>query len=297
MNKLFLLFGCFLLAACGPESNNDLPVASRKITYYNDGEREICRQEDLFDAQNRIIQTFIFGNRANDTISIINYYYSGDLLTGFTTSNNNGEIVETLINDYTLGTLTGELVIRGNDTITIKKFSYFDTGKLMREVTEYPKEKFNPITVVKYYDRFGNLEKKYNQIYEDSTKVVLSRYEMQTFSNKYDSLDNLIETAVTFLFGYYESADSISLTHYRYNESNKLTAQINTKKAANHNIDSIKYFYNEQDLLDYSIVYYASNKRAAPLTDTASYVYDTNNRIVQEKYSFKGNGFRYVYTK
>jgi len=299
MNKLYVVFILLVLAGCTIKENVTPEFASRKLTYIFDGKREVCRQEDWFDKQNRIIQTINFGNRNNDTININKYYYSGDLLTARTTMKPTGELINARINEYTLGKLTGEIFYKGSDTITIKQFSYFENGKLKREVTTYPLEKINPITEVKYFDANGNLEKTYNQIYEDSTKLVWSRYEMQANNHIYDSVGLLTQTTATMLFGYYEITDTISVTQYRYNENKDIEAQLNIRKSANENIDSIKYNYNERHLPNNVITYFsgAKNKKAAPLTDTVTYVYDTNNRIIKELFSMKGISFRYEYNE
>ncbi len=299
MNKLWIVFVVLLLAGCEFDTLQPPTVASRKLTFISDGSREVCRQEDWYDAQNRILQTINFGNRANDTINVNKYYYSGDLLTAIVTVKPTGEIIEIRMNEYTLGKLSGEIYIKGIDTLTIKQFSYYDNGALMREVTTYPLEKINPITVVKYFDAHGNLEKTYNQIYEDSTKLVWSRYELQANNHVYDSAGLLTQTTATMLFGYYEITDTISITNYTYNSDKNIAIQTNTRKAANESIDSIKYLYNDKLLPFKVITYYdpTKNKRAAPLTDTASYVYDTNNRIINEYYSMKGISYRYTYTK
>lgn len=52
------------------------------------------------------------------------------------------------------------------------------------------------------------------------------------------------------MFGYYESADTISVTSYRYNPSGKLSAQINNRKAAGDQTDSIQFIYNNKGELD-----------------------------------------------
>ena len=211
MNKILLIVGLLLLIACNNNKQQTPVTKSKKTTWQLSESTKICRQEDWFDESGNIIKSINYGNRANDTLSIINYYYSDDLLIEQLRINPDGKVMDKTIYLYTLGSLTGEIFVVGTDTLTTKYFSYYDNGSLKRTATVYNMEKNNPVTSVTYLDQYGNVEKIYNQIYEDSTKIVISRYEMQSYTNTYNTSGKLEKSIGTMLFGYYESPFFIHL--------------------------------------------------------------------------------------
>lgn len=297
MNKFILIIGLLGLFSCNNKKPQTPVAHSKKITYQLSQANKICKQEDWFDESGKIIKTIHYGNRTNDTLSIINYYYSGDLLVEQLRTKPEGKIMDKTVYHYTLGSLTGESFIIGADTLTTKYFTYYDNGSLKRTTTVYNMEKNNPVTTVTYLDQQGNVEKIYNQIYEDSTKIVLSRYEMQSYTNSYNKQGKLENSIGTMLFGYYESTDTISITTFRYDMAGNMTMQANRKKTDIGQPDSIAYLYNSTNLLTQKIAYLTATKKneVVSIIDTTSYIYDTNSRLIKEYSTLKESGFMYTY--
>lgn len=292
---LYVLLLSGIIACNSPEPTTFIP-AKQKFTYLLADDTALLKNITKFDSAGLPIQEIFFGNRKNDTIRLINYYYSGELLVRKDELDRKGALNEYFDYTYTNGILSGEVHVKGVDTLTVKYYTYALDGSLRRETTVYPQEKINPITTVQYYDNKGNTEKIYTQIYEDSTKLVLTRYEMQSFKNTYNSLQQLEKKEITYLFGYYESADTISVTSYRYNTSGKISAQINKRKAAGDLTDSIQFMYNTSGLLDKKVTFSTTNnkKEAISVIDTTSYTYDMNSQLTEEFSTLTNTGFRYV---
>ena len=185
----------------------------------------------------------------------------------------------------------------GTDTLTTKYFSYYDNGSLKRTATVYNMEKNNPVTSVTYLDQYGNVEKIYNQIYEDSTKIVISRYEMQSYTNTYNTSGKLEKSIGTMLFGYYESPDTLSVTTFQYDQFGNLIQQLNSKKTGIGQPDSIVYQYNYTNMLKQKIAYSTAKQKneVVAIIDTTSYKYDSNKRLINEYSYLKKTGFEYSY--
>ena len=297
MNKILLIVGLLFLIACNNNKQQTPVTKSKKITWHLSESTKICRQEDWFDESGKIIKSINYGNRANDTLSIINYYYSDDLLIEQLRIKPDGKVMDKTIYLYTLGSLTGEIFVVGTDTLTTKYFSYYDNGSLKRTATVYNMEKNNPVTSVTYLDQYGNLEKIYNQIYEDSTKIVISRYEMQSYTNTYNTSGKLEKSIGTMLFGYYESPDTLSVTTFQYDQFGNLIQQLNSKKTGIGQPDSIVYQYNSANMLKQKIAYSTAKQKneVVAIIDTTSYKYDSNKRLINEYSYLKKTGFEYSY--
>lgn len=297
MNKILLIVGLLLLIACNNNKQQTPVTKSKKTTWQLSESTKICRQEDWFDESGNIIKSINYGNRANDTLSIINYYYSDDLLIEQLRIKPDGKVMDKTIYLYTLGSLTGEIFVVGTDTLTTKYFSYYDNGSLKRTATVYNMEKNNPVTSVTYLDQYGNVEKIYNQIYEDSTKIVISRYEMQSYTNTYNTSGKLEKSIGTMLFGYYESPDTLSVTTFQYDQFGNLIQQLNSKKTGIGQPDSIVYQYNSTNMLMQKIAYSTAKQKneVVAIIDTTSYKYDSNKRLINEYSYLKKTGFEYSY--
>jgi hypothetical protein len=297
MNKILLIVGLLLLIACNNNKQQTPVTKSKKTIWQLSESTKICRQEDWFDESGNIIKSINYGNRANDTLSIINYYYSDDLLIEQLRINPDGKVMDKTIYLYTLGSLTGEIFVVGTDTLTTKYFSYYDNGSLKRTATVYNMEKNNPVTSVTYLDQYGNVEKIYNQIYEDSTKIVISRYEMQSYTNTYNTSGKLEKSIGTMLFGYYESPDTLSVTTFQYDQFGNLIQQLNSKKTGIGQPDSIVYQYNSTNMLMQKIAYSTAKQKneVVAIIDTTSYKYDSNKRLINEYSYLKKTGFEYSY--
>ncbi|MEI2672587.1 MAG: hypothetical protein V9F05_00985 [Chitinophagaceae bacterium] len=297
MNKILLIVGLLLLIACNNNKQQTPVTKSKKTTWQLSESTKICRQEDWFDESGNIIKSINYGNRANDTLSIINYYYSDDLLIEQLRIKPDGKVMDKTIHLYTLGSLTGEIFVVGTDTLTTKYFSYYDNGSLKRTATVYNMEKNNPVTSVTYLDQYGNVEKIYNQIYEDSTKIVISRYEMQSYTNTYNTSGKLEKSIGTMLFGYYESPDTLSVTTFQYDQFGNLIQQLNSKKTGIGQPDSIVYQYNSTNMLKQKIAYSTAKQKneVVAIIDTTSYKYDSNKRLINEYSYLKKTGFEYSY--
>ena len=104
--------------------------------------------------------------------------------------NRNGEIQQTTIHHYDNTNLSQKIVIRHDDTMLIQNYSYYDNGNIKREITLYPQETITPVINIRNYDIKGNPETTYDQIYEDSTMIVLGRYEMTSYINTNEKSQN-----------------------------------------------------------------------------------------------------------
>jgi len=294
MNKylfFFILIYCFI--SCKSKQEETPSVFSTINTFIISNDIEIRNKEVCFDSLGNCIREIYFGSREGDTISSTEHKYTGTLLLESIEKNSKGKIVETRIYNYENTYLKQNTIIKEMDTILRKKYFYYSNGKIKREVTEFLQDKITPIIRINNFDEHGNIEKIYDQIYEDSTKLVLGRYELTSYNYTYDSTNNrIIKTVATKLFGYYEIADTLFIAKFDYDSSGNLSIQHNIKKTSKESPDSIHYNYSENGDLINRISYFTSNSWA----DTVFYKFDNLGRKIGERNSTSGIEYRYVFS-
>ena len=218
MNKVTLIvILLFVLNSCKTKTEDPILVAEIKTTYIVRSDDEIKHKEEYFDSLGNCIKEIYYGSNSGDTVSIVENSYAVTLLLQSIEKNRNGEIQQTTIHHYDNTNLSQKIVIRHDDTMLIQNYSYYDNGNIKREITLYPQETITPVINIRNYDIKGNPETTYDQIYEDSTMIVLGRYEMTSYINTYDTSSNrLVKVVATKLFGYYEITDTLYITSFKY---------------------------------------------------------------------------------
>ncbi len=289
-----------IFVGCKNENNENDPVSSsQKSTYVITAGGELLRTEQLFDTSGSCIKEIQFGSRIEDTIKIIKNSFKDSLLLQSRIYGAKNKLLQTISYVYQNGTLENQYSIKGGDTLTISYFTYFQNGRLQREVTEYPGNVKNPIITVTNYNRKGDIETIYKQIYEDSTQRVLARYELSEFRNEYaENSKKLIQVIATQLFGYYEIKDTVFIINYDYDVSGNRVLQKYKKNTTQGEPDSIRYHFSDNNLLMDKIVYTTKGNSSAStlVADTMRYTYDEKGRLTSEK-NAEGLGFRYSYIK
>lgn len=300
MNKLICIYILLIaIYSCDTNSGNTINVAGIKTTYILRSGSEIKHKEEHFDSLGNCIKEIYFGSRPGDTVSIVENTYAVTLLLQSIEKNPSGEIQQTTINQYENTYLSQKIVVRHADTMLIQNFTYHDNGNIKREVTQFPQGKTTPVINIRNYDKKGNPETTYDQIYEDSSMIVLGRYEMTSFNNTYDTSSNrLIKVVATKLLGYYEMADTLFEIMYNYDHEGNLLAENYRNKFAKDSPDSISYRYSSSKMLVNKIAY-SSPTRKSELelqSDTTYYQYDALGRLIKERSSLSGNGYRIEYS-
>ncbi len=301
MNKNIVLFFVILIfAACKNEhKKNEAVSSSQKLTYVITASGELLRTEELFDAYGNCIKEIQFGSRVEDTIKVITNTYKDSFLTASKIYGAKNNLLQTISYVYQNDALVNQFSIKGGDTLTISYFTYYQNGRLQREVTEYPGNVKNPIITVTNYNSKGDIETIYKQIYEDSTQRVLTRYELNDFRNVYDeNSKKLIQVTATKLFGYYELTDTVFIIKYDYDAAGNRILQKYKKNTTQGEPDSIRYHFSDNNLLMDKIVYTTKGNSIASLmiADTMRYNYDDKGRLTSEK-NAQGLGYRYSYTE
>lgn len=301
MNKrIVYLFLILTIAACKKKQQVKEPsVYSEKLTYVIAPAGELLRSEELFDETGNCIKEIQFGSRIEDTIKVIKNTYQDSLLMESIIYGAKNQVLQKIGYMYENDALIKQYSIKGNDTLSITYFTYYQNGRLQREVTEYPGNVKNPIITVSNYNKQGDLETIYKQIYEDSTQRVLTRYELNDFRNVYDkNSKKLIQVTATKLFGYYELTDTVFIINYKYDAAGNRILQKYKKNSTQGEADSIRFTYSENNLLVSQIRYTTKGKSTLSrvVADSVFYTYDDKNRLAAERNPL-GLGFRYAYTE
>ena len=298
MNKVNIIaLILFVLYSCKTKTEDPMLVAEIKTTYIVRSDNEIKHKEEYFDSLGNCIKEIYYGSNSGDTVSIVENSYAVTLLLQSIEKNRNGEIQQTTIHHYDNTNLSQKIVIRHDDTMLIQNYSYYDNGNIKREITLYPQETITPVINIRNYDIKGNPETTYDQIYEDSTMIVLGRYEMTSYINTYDTSSNrLVKVVATKLFGYYEIADTLFVKTFKYEADGTLLAEINNRKYDKTTPDSIIYSYSEPGQLINKITYFTPGKKLIE-SDTTYYQYDSRDRLIMEHSSLSGSGIKIQYSK
>lgn len=297
MNKVsIIVILLFVYNSCKTKTEDPILVAEIKTTYIVRSDSEIKLKEEFFDSLGNCIKEIYYGSKPGDTVNIVENSYAVTLLLKSVEKNRNGEIQQTTIQHYDNTYLSQKIVIRHEDTLLIQNYSYHDNGNIKREITSYPQETTTPVINIRNYDIKGNPETTYDQIYEDSSMIVIGRYEMTSYINTYDSSSKrLAKVVATKLFGYYEIADTLYITSFKYDSLGNLITQnysFNSNKDAP---DSIQYEYTEKGLVQSKKSYFVNRNRSNQnSTFITLYVYDKKNRLIEEQNS-DGLSYRYEY--
>lgn len=297
MNKVTLIvILLFVLNSCKTKTEDPILVAEIKTTYIVRSDDEIKHKEEYFDSLGNCIKEIYYGSNSGDTVSIVENSYAVTLLLKSVEKNRNGEIQQTTVYHYDNNYLNQKIVIRHEDTMLIQNYSYYDNGNIKREITLYPQETITPVINIRNYDIKGNPETTYDQIYEDSTMIVLGRYEMTSYVNTYDTSSNrLVKVVATKLFGYYEITDTLYITSFKYDSLGNLITQNYSFNSNMDAPDSIQYEYKEKGFVLSKKSYFLDRNRSNQnSTFITLYVYDKKNRLIEEQNS-DGLSYRYEY--
>ena len=297
MNKVNIIaLILFVLNSCKTKTEDPILVAEIKTTYIVRSDDEIKHKEEYFDSLGNCIKEIYYGSNSGDTVSIVENSYAVTLLLQSIEKNRNGEIQQTTIHHYDNTNLSQKIVIRHDDTMLIQNYSYYDNGNIKREITLYPQETITPVINIRNYDIKGNPETTYDQIYEDSTMIVLGRYEMTSYINTYDTSSNrLVKVVATKLFGYYEITDTLYITSFKYDSLGNLITQNYSFNSNKDDPDSIQYEYKEKGfVLSKKSFFLDRNRSNQNSTFITFYVYDKKNRLIEEQNS-DGLSYRYEY--
>ena len=297
MNKLICIYILLIaIYSCDTNSGNTINVAGIKTTYILRSGSEIKHKEEHFDSLGNCIKEIYFGSRPGDTVSIVENTYAVALLLQSIEKNRLGEIQQTTINHYDNTYLKEKIIIRKDDTMLIQNFIYHANGNLKREITQFPQGKTTPVISIRNYDLKGNPETTYDQIYEDSSMIVLGRYEMTSFNNTYDTSSNrLLKVVATKLLGYYEMADTLYITSFNHDSLGRLIKQNNLLKPSNEVPDSIQFEYTDNGLILYKISYYSSGDITGHNNiDSTFYLYNKKDQLIGEQ-DTNGLNYRYEY--
>ena len=297
MNKLpIIVILLFVFNSCKTKTEDPILVAEIKTTYIVRSDDEIKHKEEYFDSLGNCIKEIYYGSNSGDTVSIVENSYAVTLLLQSIEKNRNGEIQQTTIHHYDNTNLSQKIVIRHDDTMLIQNNSYYDNGNIKREITLYPQETITPVINIRNYDIKGNPETTYDQIYEDSTMIVLGRYEMTSYINTYDTSSNrLVKVVATKLFGYYEITDTLYITSFKYDSLGNLITQNYSFNSNKDDPDSIQYEYKEKGFVLSKKSYFLDRNRSNQnSTFITLYVYDKKNRLIEEQNS-DGLSYRYEY--
>lgn len=297
MNKLpIIVILLFVFNSCKTKTEDPILVAEIKTTYIVRSDEEIKHKEEYFDSLGNCIKEIYYGSNSGDTVSIVENSYAVTLLLQSIEKNRNGEIQQTTIHHYDNTNLSQKIVIRHDDTMLIQNYSYYDNGNIKREITLYPQETITPVINIRNYDIKGNPETTYDQIYEDSTMIVLGRYEMTSYVNTYDTSSNrLVKVVATKLFGYYEITDTLYITSFKYDSLGNLITQNYSFNSNMDAPDSIQYEYKEKGFVLSKKSYFLDRNRSNQnSTFITLYVYDKKNRLIEEQNS-DGLSYRYEY--
>lgn len=306
MSRLFtILCGAafiVLLTSSGCKSKNEdqqeIDAAWMKTTILIDGQDSIVRQKDLYDAKDNLLATYILSARRIDTVTSAIYSYDKEGLKRVTTYAH-GKITHEELHTRVGGRLLHVVETDGADTLSITDYTYYSTGVMMREVKQYVYDSDAPVTIVTNYEKTGLKSSIFKQIYEDSSRIVLTRYEMDKFTHQFDQQKRLIRTQSIFQFGYYEEADSTLDNRYVYNDKNQLIEENHAIKSAVDMPDKITYTYDEAGNMT-SATYFAKTKPEYPFPDliwSKKYTYDSQNRLTSETTSDDATHILYRYTQ
>lgn len=269
-------------------------VISRCKTYVEAHGKEILRQEMLYDAQNRPIAE-LFYSAEGKVYRRIAYGYDNNNLIQIRTYQNE-TLTEEIQQSYIGNRLTYKNVYANEKPVTSTAYTYYATGVIKRTVEDYLFEPDRPITTVTNYDTAGNKMTVFRQIYEDKTKKVISRYEMDQYIRIPHPENQLPSREITLIhFGYYEAADTVSDVRYRYQDT-LLTSTIYHKKGMYDLPDSARYEYNDARQLTRQVNFFT--KKLPGLTvhaDTLEYQYDNSGRLILEFDQSKGVKTLYRY--
>ncbi|HMU68970.1 MAG TPA: hypothetical protein PK511_03605 [Chitinophagales bacterium] len=293
-SSLGLAFILCIFASCS--DSKDPVIAYTKSMYVLNKDEEELRSVTDYDSIDRIIAEYIIGRKGRDTVEKSTYVYGDDGLIRNTTFSND-KITHQQFYVYAGSMLMQMIETDGHDTIGITDYVYYPTGKIKRTVLQLVYDKSSPTIIVTNYNRHGDKETMYKQIYEDSSRLVLSRYEMDKFISTYDSSEKMIRNIDQFFLGYYEEADTTLDVSYQYDDAGRLIVERNAKRIDTSVPDSIFYFYNAAGLLQEKLVFTSSahHREKVVTTDRVQYDYDKNGRLIKEYSFYYKTGRRYSY--
>lgn len=291
-----------LLTASGctsnAEGNQVINAAWMKTTILIDGRDSIVRQKDLYDAKDNLLATYVLSAHKSDTVTSTIYTYYKEGLQRITTYAQ-GKVTHEELHTRVGGRLLKIIETDGTDTLSISDYTYYSTGVMMREVKQYVYDADAPVTIVTNYEKTGLKSSIFKQIYEDSSRIVLTRYEMDKFTYQFDEQKRLIRSQGIFQFGYYEEPDSTLDNRFVYNDKNQLIEEYHGIKSAADMPDKIIYAYDEAGNMT-SATYFAKTKKEYPFPDliwSKKYTYDSKNKLTGESTSNESTQRVYQYTQ
>lgn len=302
--KYTLFISVFILfVLAGSSCNKDLPIQNAdKIsinTYQILRSDTILRSVQYYSEGFRWLQQEVFYSVGGAAFKKDVYHYTDTLLIQIESFS--GDKLQRLVEQSWSGNrLMQRTESDGVKLISRTRYFWYPTGKIRREVTEYLYDPDNPIISVINYDKNGLRESMFRQIYEDSSRLVISRYEMDAWKRNNHPETGLPEEELHLhYFGYHESADTISLTAYRYSAQGQLLSEQYLVRGDPAMPDSVLYRYDTSGLKTVQFICYPASvtglKQAR--TDTIHYAYDASKRLISERFSESGLEILYRYSE
>lgn len=290
--SICVLFSCTNKKNTGPES-----AVIR--THYSiiDG-NQIKRSEAHYNEHGQLILE-VFLNSKGDTNRQIVYTYIDTLLVQTDTYVNGVQVLSSKYR-YVGSRMIECLNMDSNIAISKTYYDWFPTGQKQREVTEYYYDKHMPITTVTNYNQSGQTESVYRQIYDDSTRRVIRRYEMDSYRTLTDTATGKpLRELVLIHFGFHEPADTLLDTRYQYDEEKNLQKAIFSYKNAPDQPDSTFWSYRSDGLPSIQINWYSTGSTRGNIVspDTLLFEYDAMKRLISEHSSQSGSTQKYIFTE
>lgn len=287
----------WMAASCEQGDHLKSTVSSVTSTYQIGGGDTILKRQSCYDSAGSLIAEYVFGSRM-DTVQKTLYRYDDNGLRYKAVYNGKSLTHEAFV--VSAGGRILRIVERsGADTLSITDHTYYPTGELRRVVVQYVYDPTSPITVVTNYDPQGKPETVYRQIYTDSSRIVISRMEMDKYTYTFDTAQRLIRSVATITFGYHEAPDTLQDVRNIYDVQGRLLTTHHVHAADTKTPDSIHYVYGDALPPVMRIEYFNQRRNAEHfvLSDSIHMVHDALGRLQEERSTLSGKHMLYRYSE
>jgi len=287
----------WLAASCEQDDHLQSTVSTVTSTYQIGGGDTVLKRQSCYDSAGSLIAEYVFGSRM-DTVQKTLYRYDANGLQYKASYNGNTLMHESLV--MSAGGRIMRIVERsGTDTLSITDNTYYPTGELRRTVVQFLYDSTSPLTVVTNYARNGKPETVYSQIYSDSTRIVISRMEMDKYTYTFDTAQHLIRSVGTITVGYHEAPDTLEDVRYQYDTLGRLLTTHYIHSADARTPDSIHYVYGEglQPVMRIDHLHLQRKGEMLVLTDSIHLLHDAEGRLLEERSTLSGKHMLYRYSE